>query len=80
MSKKPQPEFEAEESASVAPALDPSAPAPEPVAVEHVPGRALIDLPDHGLRCGEFGQIPPPAAQALCAAGHFDLAATSADV
>lgn len=35
-------------------------------------GRALIDLPDHGLKCGEYGAIPADAAGALVESGHFD--------
>lgn len=41
---------------------------------EEVPirGRALVDIPDHNLKCGEFGALPYPVAQALFEAGAFD--------
>jgi hypothetical protein len=42
-----------------------------------VHGRALIDLPLHGLRCGDFGEIPAAAAQQLTREGQFDPAAVA---
>jgi hypothetical protein len=45
-----------------------------------VRGRALIDLPAHGLQCGEFGALPADAAERLAAGGAFDpLALAPAD-
>ncbi len=44
----------------------------EPDQSGDVQGRALIDLPDHGLKCGEYGAIPADAADALVESGHFD--------
>lgn len=35
-------------------------------------GRALIDLPAHGLKCGEYGELPKAVAGAYIKAGHFD--------
>jgi hypothetical protein len=35
-------------------------------------GRALIDLPAHGLKCGEYGDLPKAVASAYIKAGHFD--------
>jgi len=35
-------------------------------------GRALIDLPAHGLKCGEYGDLPKAVAGAYIKAGHFD--------
>jgi len=35
-------------------------------------GRALIDLPAHGLLSGEYGAIPSETADALSAIGAFD--------
>lgn len=46
---------------------------PEPVR-----GRALIDLPAHGLKCGEFGTLPADVAQSLASAGEFDPKAVEA--
>lgn len=37
-----------------------------------VTGRALVDLPAHGLRCGEFGPVPADVAEAITAVGQFD--------
>lgn len=42
-------------------------------------GRALIDLPAHELKCGEFGEIPDDIAAPLVADGYFDAKAVSAD-
>lgn len=39
---------------------------------EQVRGRALVDLPAHGIKCGEFGNLPAAIAQSLEAAGEFD--------
>lgn len=46
---------------------------PEPVR-----GRALIDLPAHGLKCGEFGTLPAAVAQSLADSGEFDPKAVEA--
>lgn len=35
-------------------------------------GKALIDLPAHGLRCGEIGDIPDAEAEQLTQDGAFD--------
>lgn len=43
-----------------------------------VRGRALIDIPAHDLKCGEFGSLPAPIAVALAADGQFDLKAVEA--
>lgn len=57
---------------------------PDPVAAtteqqpEPVRGRALIDLPAHGLKCGEFGTLPADVAQSLASAGEFDPKAVEA--
>ena len=40
--------------------------------LEKVRGRALVDLPAHGIKCGEFGDLPAAIAQSLEAAGEFD--------
>lgn len=45
---------------------------------ELVRGRALIDLPAHGIKCGEFGDLPAAVAQSLAAAGEFDPKAVEA--
>lgn len=37
-----------------------------------VSGRALIDIPAHGLKCGEYGTLPADVSAALQAAGEFD--------
>ena len=37
-----------------------------------VPGRALVDIPEYGLLCGEYGSLPVDAAQGLIEAGKFD--------
>lgn len=41
-----------------------------------VSGRALVDIPAHGLKCGDYATIPADAAEALAAAGEFDTKAT----
>ena len=43
-----------------------------------VRGRALVDLPVHSLKCGEFGTVPAAAVQSLAAAGEFDIKAVEA--
>lgn len=40
-------------------------------------GRALVDLPQYGLRCGDYGEIPDKEAVALIEAGSFDPQAAS---
>ena len=37
-----------------------------------VQGRALIDLPEYGLKCGDYGALPADVAVALVESGHFD--------
>lgn len=37
-----------------------------------VSGRALIDIPAHDLKCGEYATLPADVAIALQAAGEFD--------
>ena len=46
--------------------------------LEYVRGRALVDLPAHSLKCGEFGDLPAAIAQSLAAAGEFDPKAVEA--
>lgn len=42
-------------------------------------GKALIDLPAHGLRCGEIGDIPDTEAERLTQDGAFDPRAVTQD-
>lgn len=42
-------------------------PPPEPVR-----GRALVDLPQFGLKCGEYGTVPADVASGLSRGGQFD--------
>lgn len=46
---------------------------PDPVPPSEMFGRALVDLPQHGLRCGEYGSLPSAAATSL--EGMFDTKA-----
>lgn len=39
-------------------------------------GRALIDLPEHKLVCGQYGSIPNDVGASLVKAGSFDPKAT----
>lgn len=32
----------------------------------------MVDIPEHGLLCGEYGSLPAEAAPGLIAAGRFD--------
>lgn len=70
--------------ATEAPATEAPADPPEQdiVAAEQPPepvrGRALVDLPGHGLKCGEFGTLPAAVAQSLAEAGGFDPKAVEA--
>lgn len=41
-------------------------------------GRALIDLPEHKLKCGEYGEIDDKLAKPLVKAGRFDPKAVKA--
>lgn len=38
-------------------------------------GRILIDVPEHGLNCGEYADLPDELAQQLESAGQFDTQA-----
>lgn len=40
-------------------------------------GRALVDLPQYRLRCGDYGEIPDKEAVALIEIGSFDPQAVS---
>ena len=40
-----------------------------------VRGRALLDIPAHDLKCGEYGELPEQIAAALAIDGQFDLKA-----
>ncbi len=44
----------------------------EPDQSGDVQGRALIDLPEYGLKCGDYGALPADVAAALVESGHFD--------
>jgi len=35
-------------------------------------GRALIDLPNYEIKCGEYGELPEDIAEAESRAGTFD--------
>ena len=41
-------------------------------AQEMTRGRALIDIEDHGMKCGEYGSLPSDIAEALRKDGRFD--------
>jgi hypothetical protein len=45
---------------------------PADPAIKAVRGRALVDLPNIGLACGDFGELPEPDAVMLIAGGQFD--------
>lgn len=62
----------------VAPDTDPDPARIEPPSSEPVRGRALIDLPAHGLKCGEYGALPAAVAPAMIEAGAFDPQAAEA--
>ena len=49
----------------------------EPDQAGDVQGRALIDLPDYGLKCGDYGALPADVVVALVESGHFDQNAKS---
>lgn len=38
-------------------------------------GRALVDLPAHDLKSGDYATLPADVADALEAIGHFDTKA-----
>lgn len=38
-------------------------------------GRILVDVPEHGLVCGEYADLPDDLAQQLEAGGRFDTQA-----
>lgn len=42
-------------------------------------GLALIDLPEHELKCGEYGDVPEKVARQLVKDGYFDVKAPSPD-
>lgn len=44
-------------------------------SADSVTGRALVDIPDHGLLCGQYGSLPHDVAEGLIASGKFDPAA-----
>ncbi len=60
----------------------PPADNPQPPDVQAPPtvfGRALIDLPIVGAKCGEFGHLPAELAAQLEADGQFDPNARPSD-
>lgn len=59
------------------PADSPQPPADTPPA--SVFGRALVDLPNVGAKCGEFGHLPAELAAQLEADGQFDPNARPSD-
>lgn len=80
MTKKAAPPSDADADVQTSADTQPPAPSPETNDTGDAPqvrGRALIDLPAHGLKCGEFGELPGTAAAARAAAGEFDLAAAA---
>jgi len=48
-------------------------------SAQQITGRALVDLPMHGFKCGEFGTLPQDIAQALENHGEFDTQAVEQD-
>lgn len=48
-----------------------------PAVESSVSGRALIDLPCHGLKCGEYGALPSSTAASLEHGGAFDTRAVA---
>ncbi len=43
-------------------------------------GRILVDVPEHGLICGEFAYLPDDLGKQLEADGRFDTQAPFSDV
>ncbi len=41
-------------------------------AAANVRGRALVDLPDFGLACGDYAELAAVHARGLIASGQFD--------
>lgn len=70
MSKKP--------AVSADQAADASVDQVPAAVVPQVNGLALVDIPEHGLRCGEYAALPQAVADSLAAAGEFDRAAAPA--
>ena len=42
-------------------------------------GRALVDIPAHDLKSGDYASLPADIADALAANGAFDLGAIDSD-
>ena len=47
----------------------------KPESVAEKRGLALVDLPSHNLKSGEFATLPNAVADALAANGQFDTKA-----
>lgn len=46
-----------------------------PARCDTMKGRILVDVPEHGLRCGEYVDIPDETGEQLSADGRFDTLA-----
>ena len=59
--------------ADLLPQDDASATKPtKPVKAREISGLVLVDIPAHGLKCGEYVTLPATTAKGLQASGEFD--------
>lgn len=51
---------------------DPAAKPAKPAKARDIAGLVLVDVPAHGLKCGEYVILPATTAKGLQASGEFD--------
>ena len=51
---------------------DPAAKPAKPAKARDIAGLVLVDVPAHGLKCGEYVTLPAATAKGLQASGEFD--------
>ena len=56
------------------PTAKPAKPA-KPAKARDISGLVLVDIPAHGLKCGDYVTLPAATAKGLQASGEFDAQA-----
>lgn len=51
---------------------DPAAKPIKPAKARDIAGLVLVDVPAHGLKCGDYVTLPAATAKGLQASGEFD--------
>ena len=61
--------------ADVLPQDDATAKPAKPAKARDISGLVLVDIPAHGLKCGDYVTLPAATAKGLQASGEFDAQA-----